>query len=82
MVQKDPTPATFVALGQAYTLNKEPDKALPLFEKAVSGDPENYDFRMLYGRGLRSQKKYNPATGQFFAATPKAARFQKRRGTS
>jgi tetratricopeptide (TPR) repeat protein len=70
-IQKDPTPANQLALGQAYTLNKEPEKALPQFEKAAAGDPENYELRMLYGRGLRDQKKYSLAAGQFFAATQK-----------
>jgi tetratricopeptide (TPR) repeat protein len=69
VVQKDSTPANYLALGHAYTLNKEPDKALPLFEKAAAGDPENYELRMLYGRGLRDQKKYSLAAGQFYAAT-------------
>src|SRR5262249_6304261 len=65
---KDPTPANSLALGHAYSLHKEPEKAIVLFEKAVAGNPQNYDLRMLYGRALRDQKKYNPAANQFYAA--------------
>src|SRR5262249_21299781 len=69
--QKDPTAANFVALAHAYTLHKEPEKALPLLEKAVAADPGNYDTRMLFGRALRDQKKYSLAAGQFYAAAQK-----------
>lgn len=69
VVRKDPTPANNLALGQAYSLNRQPEKALPLFEKAVAGDPGNYNLRMLYGRSLRDQKKFSLAGAQFLAAT-------------
>jgi tetratricopeptide (TPR) repeat protein len=68
VIQKDPTPANNLALAQAYLLNKEPDKAIPLLEKAVSIDPENYDLHMIYGRTLRDQKKLGAAASQFNAA--------------
>lgn len=68
VTQKDPTPANNLALGHAYSLHKEPEKAVVLFEKAVAEDPANYDLRMLYGRALRDQKKYNLAANQFYAA--------------
>src|SRR5260370_18267584 len=68
VVQKDPTPANNLALAQAYLLNKEPDKAVPLLEKAVAVDPGNYDLHMIYGRTLRDQKKLGAAAGQFNAA--------------
>jgi tetratricopeptide (TPR) repeat protein len=50
-------------------LNKQPDKALPLLEKAVAGDPKNFELRMIYGTSLRDQKKYNPAAREFYMAT-------------
>jgi tetratricopeptide (TPR) repeat protein len=68
---KDPTAANNLALGHAYSLNHEPEKAIARFEQAVAGDPDNYDLRMLYGRSLRDQKKFVPAANQFFAATQK-----------
>jgi len=68
-IQKDPTPANALALAHAYRLNKQPDKALPLLEKAVAGDPKNFELRMIYGSSLRDQKKYNPAAREFYMAT-------------
>jgi tetratricopeptide (TPR) repeat protein len=71
VVQQDPTPANNLALAQAYLLNKEPDKAIPLLEKAVATDPGNYDLHMIYGRTLRDQKKLGAAASQFNAAAQK-----------
>jgi len=68
-VEKDPTPANNLALAHAYRLNKQPEKALPLLEKAAAGDPRNFDLRMMYGTPLRDQKKYAAAAREFFAAT-------------
>src|SRR5207237_3914296 len=68
-VQKDPTPANRLALAHAYRLNKEPDKALPLLEKAVAAEPRNFDLRMIYGSALRDKKNYSAAAQEFFAAT-------------
>src|SRR5579864_3158456 len=71
VVQKDPTAANNLALGQAYLLNKEPEKAIPLLERAVAIDPNNYDLHMIYGRTLRDQKKLGAAANQFNAAAQK-----------
>jgi tetratricopeptide (TPR) repeat protein len=71
VVQKDPTPANNLALAQAYLLNKEPEKAIPLLDKAVAIDPGNYDLHMIYGRTLRDQKKLGAAANQFNAAAQK-----------
>ncbi len=68
-MQKDPTPANRLALATAYLFNKQFDKALPLFDQSVAADPDNYSLRMMYARGLRDSKKYDPAARQFFAAT-------------
>ena len=68
-VEKDPTPANNLALAHAYRLNKQPEKALPLLEKATAGDPRNFDLRMMYGSSLRDQKKYAAAAREFFAGT-------------
>jgi len=67
--QKDPTPANRLALATAYLFNKQFDKALPLFDQSVAADPSNYTLHMMYGRGLRDYKKYEPAAQQFFLAT-------------
>jgi len=68
-IAKDPTPANNLALAHAYRLNKQPEKALPLLEKAAAGDPRNFDLRMMYATSLRDQKKYAAAAREFFAAT-------------
>jgi tetratricopeptide (TPR) repeat protein len=68
-MQKDPTPANRLALGTAYLFEKQFDKALPLLDQSVAAQPGNYDLRMMYGRGLRDSKKYDPAAQQFFQAT-------------
>ncbi len=42
--------------------------AEPRLEKSVAAEPKNYDLRMIYGRVLRDQRKFQPAAQQFFAA--------------
>src|SRR2546422_11639152 len=37
-------------------------------EKAVTGDPNNFDLHMIYGTSLRDQKKYSAAGREFYAA--------------
>ena len=68
-MQKDPTAANRAALAAAYLFNKQYEKALPLLDQSVAADPKNYELRMMYGRGLRDSKKYDPAAQQFFRAT-------------
>jgi tetratricopeptide (TPR) repeat protein len=68
-MQKDPTAANRAALAAAYLFNKQFDKALPLLDQSVAAEPGNYALRMMYGRGLRDSKKYDPAAQQFFQAT-------------
>jgi tetratricopeptide (TPR) repeat protein len=68
-MQKDPTPANRLALATAYLFEKQFDKALPLLEQSVAAEPGNFALHMMYGRGLRDSKKYDPAAQQFFQAT-------------
>ena len=68
-MQKDPTPANRLALATAYLFEKQYAKALPLLDQSVAAEPGNYSLRMMYGRGLRDAKKYDPASQQFFQAT-------------
>jgi tetratricopeptide (TPR) repeat protein len=68
-MQKDPTPANRLALATAYLFAKQFNKALPLFSQIVAAEPTNYSIRMMYGRGLRDNKQYEPAAEQFFQAT-------------
>jgi len=68
-IEKDPTPANRLALASAYLFQKQTEKALPLLDQCVAAEPDNYDLRMMYGRGLRDAKKFDPAAQQFFHAT-------------
>jgi len=68
-MQKDPTPANRLALATAYLFEKQFAKALPLLDQSVAAEPGNYALHMMYGRGLRDSKKYDPAAQQFFQAT-------------
>jgi tetratricopeptide (TPR) repeat protein len=68
-MQKDPTPANRLALATAYLFDKQFAKALPLLDQSVAAEPGNFSLRMMYGRGLRDSKKYDPAAQQFFQAT-------------
>jgi Tfp pilus assembly protein PilF len=65
---QSPTKANRVALAAAYVFHNEPDKALPLYEKAVADDPNNYDLHRMYGQALRDRKQYAPAAREFSAA--------------
>lgn len=62
---KAPTAANRVALAQAYVLNRQPDKAVPLLDKAVAESPADFDLRMGYGRALRDLKRFPSAAAQF-----------------
>ncbi len=74
---KDPTDANRLALAQAYVLNKQVDKAVPLLEKAAAAAPSNYDIRMAYGRALRDTRQFPAAAAQFMqAARMKPADFR------
>jgi tetratricopeptide (TPR) repeat protein len=68
-MRKDPTPANRLALATAYLFEKQFDKALTLLDQSVAAEPGSFSLRMMYGRGLRDAKKYDPAAQQFFQAT-------------
>ncbi len=62
---KDPSAANRALLAQAYVLNRQLDKAVPLLEKAVAADAEDFDLRMSYARALRDLRRFPEATAQF-----------------
>jgi len=68
-IGKSPTTANRAALASAYVKNKEPDKALPIVQAILQGEPKNYDIRMFGGRILRDEHKYPQAAEQFYRAT-------------
>ncbi len=70
-VAQSPSAANRLALATAYRMNKQADKESEVLAKAVATDPTDYDLRMVYGRSLRDQRKFQPAAQQFFAAAQK-----------
>lgn len=70
-VTQAPTAANRLALATAYRMNKQPDKEADVLMKAIAADPADYDLRMVYGRVLRDQRKFQPAGQQFYAAAQK-----------
>ncbi len=70
-VAQSPTSANRLALATAYRMNKQADKESALLAQAVAADPDDYALRMVYGRSLRDQRKFQPAAQQFFAAAQK-----------
>ncbi len=68
-MKAEPTQANRMALAAAYINAKQFDKGAPLLAQAIQSEPNNYELRMMAGRLLRDQHKYNEASGQFFQAT-------------
>lgn len=62
---KDQTDANRIALAEAYILNQENAKALPLLEQAVAARPSTFELRMAYGRALRDARQFPAAIEQF-----------------
>ena len=67
-VDKSPTEANQAALAVAYLKSNERDKALPILDRILAADPNNYDIRMLHGRVLRDERKLMPAAQEFAVA--------------
>jgi tetratricopeptide (TPR) repeat protein len=68
VVAQSPTPANQIALAQAYVKEKQLAKAEPLIAKSVAAAPEDFELRMFYGRVLRDQRRFPPASEQFSTA--------------
>ncbi len=66
-VGHSPTAANRLALAQAYTRDKQPDKAVTVLEQAIAAEPNNPDLKMALGRDLRDQHKFAEAARQFSA---------------
>jgi Tfp pilus assembly protein PilF len=64
-VKIKPTTANRTELALAYQLNKQVEKALPLFDQAAAAEPANFDIHMMYARALRDAKRFPAAIRQF-----------------
>jgi len=67
-VAKSPTVANRAALATGYLKNNEPDKALPVVEKILAANPNDFDIRMLHARIIRDQRKFPQAAAEFSSA--------------
>jgi tetratricopeptide (TPR) repeat protein len=67
-VRSAPTLANRLALADAYTMAKQPGKAIEQMQLAAASDPSNFDVRMNLGKALRDQHQYPAAAQQFSAA--------------
>ena len=67
-VAASPTTANRLALATAYKMNKDVAKELVQLDKAVATEPGSYDIHMAYGRELRDQRQFVPASNQFYTA--------------
>ena len=63
-----PTRANALALATAYIQSQQSKKALPLLEKALEQDPNDYDVQMAAGRIYMQARDYPKASARFFAA--------------
>jgi Tfp pilus assembly protein PilF len=64
-VAKSPTEANRAALAESYLKNSQPDKAQPVVEQILAGDPDNFQIRMLHGRLIRDQRRFPDAAAEF-----------------
>lgn len=63
-----PTRANALALATAYIQSQQSKKALPLLEKAIEQDPNDYDVQMAAGRISIQARDYLKAAARFSAA--------------
>jgi len=67
--KQSPSNANRLALAMAYLKAKQPVKGMPLLQQAVAAEPNHFELRMFYGRGLRDQRNFQSAAQEFFKAT-------------
>jgi tetratricopeptide (TPR) repeat protein len=67
-VAQSPTEGNRLALVDAYLVNKQPEKALPLIEQLLQAKPADYNLIVNHARVLRNMRKFNPAIQEFFKA--------------
>ena len=63
-----PSPENRETLAMTYLATNQPDKAMPLLEKAASDGSADFDLLVTYAHALRDQKKYQQSARQFAAA--------------
>jgi tetratricopeptide (TPR) repeat protein len=66
-VEQNPTPANQAPLAQAYSMNDQPDKVLPLLAEAVTGEPSNAALRLRYANALLQSSAFEQAAHHYLA---------------
>ncbi len=70
-VRQNPTVANRAALAQAYTMTKQPAKAVPLLRAAVTAEPADPDLRLRLATALLETMDYGEASKEFAAVAQK-----------
>ena len=71
VVKQNPTPANQTALAQAYTMTKEPAKALPLLRGASAAEPADAGLRFRLATALMESQDFRGAAQEFRAVVEK-----------
>lgn len=67
-VKQEPNIALLSRLASIYLKTKQPDKAQPIIEDLLKQAPEDFDFRLAYGRLLRDKRNFEGAAKEFIQA--------------
>jgi tetratricopeptide (TPR) repeat protein len=70
-VAQDATAANQAALAEAYSLNDQPGKALPVWRAAVGADPESAPLRLRYANALLAAQQFDDAARNYHVALEK-----------
>ena len=63
LVEKNPTPAAFVLLGDAYMSIEEPERAIEVYEAALKRNPKDYALARKIGKAYVQAHLYDKVTG-------------------
>ncbi|HZS50674.1 MAG TPA: tetratricopeptide repeat protein [Bryobacterales bacterium] len=70
-VRQNPTAANQTALAQAYTMSRQPAKAVPLLRAAVIAEPDDLDLHLRLAMALLETMDYGGASKEFAAVAQK-----------
>ena len=71
VVKQNPTAANQAALAQAYTMGRQPAKALPLLRAAAAAEPASWELRFRLGTALLESGDAAAASREFLAVVEK-----------
>lgn len=65
IVDKAPTPSSYVLLGDAYMAIQEPERALEIYEQAVKRNPRDSQLAAKMGQALQKTHQYGKAINYY-----------------